>query len=94
MEGNSPAEKAGFQVGDVLLKLGGHEVNDPGALETLVNQSPVEEDVTLRVSRGDSVFDVKVQMASKGGTGPETERVWRSDPSRTRAGWLTAGRAD
>ena len=91
VEGNSPAEKAGFQVGDVLLKLGGHEVNDPGALETLVNQSPVEEDVTLRVSRGDSVFDVKVQMASKGGTGPETERVWRSDPSRTRAGWLTAG---
>jgi hypothetical protein len=91
VEGNSPAEKAGFQVGDVLLELGGHEVNDPEALETLVNQSPVGEDVTLRASRGDSVFDVKVQFASKGGTGPETERVWRSDPSRTRAGWLTVG---
>jgi len=91
VEGNSPAENAGFQVGDVLLEIGGHEVNDPGALETLVDQSPVEEDVTLRVSRGDSVFDVKVQLASKGGTGPESQRVWRSDPSRTRAGWLTVG---
>ena len=91
VEGNSPAENAGFQVGDVLLKIGDQEVNDPRALEALVDQSPVEEDVTLRVSRGDSVFDVKVQLASKGSTGPEAERVWRSDPSRTRAGWLTVG---
>ncbi|MDP6940033.1 MAG: PDZ domain-containing protein, partial [Planctomycetota bacterium] len=79
---NSPAEKADFQVGDVVLKIGAHDVNDPGALESLVNQSPVDEDVTLRVSRGDSVFDVKVRLVSKGGTESESERVWVSDPSR------------
>ncbi len=91
VEGNSPAEMAGFQVGDVLLKIGEHEVNDPGALETLVNQSPVEEDLTMQVSRGDSVFDVKVRLDAKGEIGQKAERVWRSDPSRTRAGWLTVG---
>lgn len=88
---NSPAEQAGFQVGDVLLTVGAQEVNDPSALKTLVQRATAEVDLTLRASRGDSVFDVQVRLVSKGSAAPEAERVWRSDPSRTRAGWLTAG---
>lgn|GEM_PF-934636 len=88
---NSPAAQAGFKVGDVLLQVGEFEVNDPGALDTLIDQAAVGVDLTLRASRGDSAFDVHVQLVSEGTAGPAADLVWRRDPARTRAGWLTAG---
>lgn len=88
---DSPAAAAGVQVGDVLLAWNETPVDDPGTLAALLSDGPGAAE--LRVRRGDSVFEFEVGL-----TGREQplsfqppRLAWRSDPARSRAGWL-AGR--
>lgn len=85
---NSPAEVGGVQVGDVLLALGGTEVDDPGALEGLLRGQEPGAEVELQVQRGDTVFAVPVTLGgSAAGEGAGAEVLWRVDPARTGVAW-------
>lgn len=88
----SPAAQAGLTVGDVLLALGEARVDDPGTLSALLRGARPGAELELEVRRGDSVFRVPVRLRPPAGEAPgEALLVWRSDPARSRAGWL-AGR--
>lgn len=87
---SSPAAAAGFQVGDVVLGWGGSEVDDPEALETLLQRAPAGAEIRVRVQRDDTVFEVPVQLRAEEATGGgEVEVLQRLDPARSRAGWVT-----
>ena len=86
---NSPAASAGLRQGDIVLALGGQDVNDPGTLDALLHGADLGAPTRLRVRRGDAVFDLEVQLEERtAGTGAAT-LAWRADPARSRAGWLT-----
>jgi S1-C subfamily serine protease len=87
---NSPAAAAGVVPGDVVLALNGRAVNDPAALDALVEARAAGERVELDVQRGDSVFTVPVVLAaSRGGPAEPAELSHRLDPARSQAGWAT-----
>ncbi len=87
---NSPAAAAGVRIGDVVLKFGASDVNDPDTLESLLQRAEASSQVTLEIQRGDSVFSVPVTIGAESGEQkvPVTVR-YRMDPSRSRAGWST-----
>lgn len=85
----SPAAEAGIQIGDVLLKLDGVEVNDPGGLENLVAALEPGREIQAQVQRGDSGFALPLTLRARSGAGTSNvERLWRADPARSQAGWL------
>lgn len=87
----SPAQQAGIRTGDVLLAWEGESVPDPTALEQLLAVADVEVETRLEVQRGDSVFEVGVQLRPREAAAGPARLLWRADPARSRAGWL-AGR--
>lgn len=88
---DSPAAQAGIQVGDVVLIFDGTELNDPGALESLVQGSQADVETRLSVQRDDTVFDVPVRLrASAGGDLAEVEVLHHVDRSHSLAGWADA----
>ncbi|GAB4361458.1 MAG: serine protease MucD [Gammaproteobacteria bacterium] len=48
---DSPAEKAGFEVGDVILEFDGEKVHNSSQLPPLVGQTPVDREVVVKVLR-------------------------------------------
>jgi hypothetical protein len=85
----SPAAEAGFQIGDVLLKLDGQEVNDPGALRAMLEKLDGTADVALDVQRGDSGFRLNVRPRGATGSAEPAELMWRKDTARSLASWHT-----
>jgi serine protease Do len=57
---NSPAEKAGLQVGDVVVRFDGKEVPTSSALPPLVGASPVNKPRKVEVVRGGRIQEVTV----------------------------------
>ena len=88
---SSPAAAAGFRVGDVVRAFAGHEVNDPAALDNLLEATAAgPEPVEVLVQRDDSVFAVPVVLRRAGVDVEGTARlVHRLDPARSRAAWRT-----
>lgn len=87
---NSPAAGVGVEPTDILLALDGEAVNDPAALDARVAARKGGEWVTLEVQRGDTVFEMKVELATAGGNQvTEPNVLYRLDPSRSSAGWAT-----
>ena len=86
---NSPAARSGVVPGDVLLALDERPVDDPGALDALVQRAGSGTRVVLSVLRGDTAFDVPVVLTSAGGAIEPPEPRYRIDPLRSRAGWTT-----
>ena len=86
----SPAQAAGLRVGDVLLAWEDIPVDDPETLEALLAAVDRSARPVLQVRRADSVFAVSVQLEAKA---PDVEGdvplLWRADPTRSLAGWLT-----
>lgn len=86
----SPAKRAGVQVGDVLLRWDDVALDDPETLAALLSRAQGGEQPTLHIRRGDSVFDVPIELrARETSTVGQAELAWRIDPARSRAGWLT-----
>lgn len=48
---DSPAENAGFKVGDVILEFNGHQVQNSSQLPPMVGQTGVDRDVPVKVLR-------------------------------------------
>lgn len=86
----SPAAAAGLRIDDVILDLDGTELAVPEDLQALLDQHSGEGAVTLTVQRGDTAFEVQVELM--GGTGPAVAPIERFvvDPARTLGAWGTS----
>jgi serine protease Do len=58
----SPAEQAGLQPGDVILKFDGRDVSNFRALRTLVAGAPLDKQVELQIVRNGKPLSVKTQI--------------------------------
>ena len=59
---NSPAEAAGLQVGDVILRFNGKEIRNSSVLPAMVGTSPVNKDAELAVIRDGDSTRIKVKI--------------------------------
>jgi serine protease Do len=64
VEPDSPGNKAGLKVGDVITQLNGHTVNDAGALQVEVGQQKPGATIKLGVIRNGKDENVAVTLAS------------------------------
>lgn len=60
---DSPAAKAGIQVGDVILEFNGKEITHSSSLPPLVGRSPVGENAKVKVLRDGKTKVIKVLIA-------------------------------
>jgi serine protease Do len=58
----SPSEKAGLQVGDVILEFNGTPINTSSELPPLVGRANVDEPATLKILRNGKQSQVKVNI--------------------------------
>ncbi|MDX1528827.1 MAG: PDZ domain-containing protein, partial [Gammaproteobacteria bacterium] len=68
---DSPAEKAGFQVGDIVLEFGGRHVNRSSELPPIVGSTQVGERVPVQILREGKSRTLKVLIAEL----PEEEEL-------------------
>ena len=66
VENDSPADKAGLKVGDVITDLNGKEVNDAGELQMLVGQKEPGTKVDLKVIRDGKPQSLAVTLGTFG----------------------------
>jgi serine protease Do len=59
----SPAAKAGFQPGDVIVELDGHPVTKENDLPRLVAATPIGQDVAVKVIRNDQPVTLTAKVA-------------------------------
>ena len=62
---NSPAEKGGLLVGDVIVGFGGEAVDDPESLVTRLRGNKVGAAVPITVIRGTTAVDVTVTVSER-----------------------------
>ena len=58
----SAGDKAGLKDGDIILEVNGIKIGRAGSLSTLIGEYKVDEEITLKVARGDKEIDVKVTL--------------------------------
>jgi len=73
---DSPALKAGLQVGDVILSFNGMEVTRSSALPPLVGRAPVGRDAMVEVLRDGQRMEIPVRIAEL----PEDDQIARTTP--------------
>ncbi len=64
---DSPAEKAGFQAGDVIYKVEGREIHDYQDLVRTLNYYDPEDEVKIEYSRKGSKKSIEVKLGKKDG---------------------------
>jgi len=64
VESDSPAEKAGLKVGDVVLEYNGERVEGMEQFGRMVRETPAGRKVTLQISRGGALQTVTAVIAS------------------------------
>jgi len=81
---DSPAAKAGIKRGDVIVRYDGKKVKDMQALPRLVAETPVGEEVSLRVVRGGEKKTLEVTIGElKSGASP---RAKAGEPEQSKLG--------
>lgn len=76
----SPAEDAGLQKGDVILKLNGVPVNNPREVQTIVEQLDVDKNYPVDIVRSGSRQTLSVPMRAMPQNYSLTQRVPMFDP--------------
>ncbi len=61
----SPAEKAGLQAGDIILELNGERIDSEHTLASIIQKYEVDSEITLKVFRKESEFEVKVKLEER-----------------------------
>jgi len=64
VEENSPADQAGLKVGDVVVKVNGHEIKVSSAFRRWVEEAQPGETLNLEINRGGKVLSLKVKLAA------------------------------
>lgn len=82
-----PAEAAGIQVGDVILRVNDMAINTPDAL-TALQQSGQDNPFQFELRRGTTVFAATV-IGRQVSSNPAPQELYRLDPLATRAGYRT-----
>jgi serine protease Do len=67
---NSPAEKHGFEVGDIVTKFNGHEITRSSNLPPVVGLTPVGKNVDVEILRNGKVKSLEIRI----GELPEEEQ--------------------
>lgn len=62
---DTPAEKAGIKVGDVILRVNGSEIKDRDQLIYRVQEIPVGEEISIQISRDAKILELKATLAQK-----------------------------
>ena len=57
-----PADKAGLQVGDIIIEIDGNSALEPNDVERLINKKRPNESVSIKILRGPRTLDRKVVM--------------------------------
>jgi serine protease Do len=73
VEGNSPAAKAGFKVGDLITALNGKEVSDAGDLQVKVGQTAPGTTIKLQVMRDGKNMELPITLEKMGARNGEEE---------------------
>ena len=81
VEPGGPAERAGIAANDVILAFNGTIIADPNELRWLASLAGVGNTATVRLARGERVFDVRVVLA------PLPEASDDDDPRRSLPGF-------
>ncbi|WP_018870154.1 MULTISPECIES: DegQ family serine endoprotease [unclassified Thioalkalivibrio] len=78
VQADSPAEKAGFEAGDVILRFNGLDVPNSSALPPIVGRTPVGSEVEVDIRRGseDKTLEVTIEAL------PEDVAERRSAPAQ------------
>jgi serine protease Do len=63
----SAAEKAGIKVGDVIVKLDGHELKEYAELPALIRSREPGDEVEIEVRRGEEAVKLKATLGRHGG---------------------------
>ena len=63
IEDDGPAKDSDLQVGDVIIKFNGTDVETMSELNNLKNESEIGDTVTLTVSRGNEELDIQITLA-------------------------------
>jgi serine protease Do len=63
----SAAEKAGIQVGDLILKLDGHELKEYAELPALIRSREPGDEVEIEVRRGEETLKIEATLGRFGG---------------------------
>ena len=66
VEADSPASKAGLQIGDVITAVDGHNVNDAGELQVVIGQKQPGTKVNLTVMRDGKTMTIPVTLEELG----------------------------
>src|SRR5205823_3933846 len=59
---DSPADKAGIQQGDVLVKADGQRINEQDQLSTIISKKKVGDTITISLFRGNKTMDVNASL--------------------------------
>ena len=62
VQGGSPAEKAGFETGDVILSFNGIEIPNSSALPPIVGRTPVGTEAEVQIRRGEETLTLEVTI--------------------------------
>src|SRR5215470_5657571 len=71
VEADSPASKAGLQIGDVITEIDGHKVNDAGELQVLIGQKQPGTKINLTVLRDGKTMTLPVSLEELGSRNAE-----------------------
>ena len=86
---DSPADKAGIKVGDVILKFGGEGIKKMRDLPKVVADTPADSIVTIDVWRDGKTHDLSVKVGESQPTEP-TELAKNMEPSQGKLGLALA----
>lgn len=79
---DSPAVKAGFKAGDVIVEFDAHSIGKPSDLSRLVAQTPVGRSATVQVLRDGKPLTLTAQIAEL----PEPQQVAEAGADREKLG--------
>ncbi len=78
---DSPADKAGVKVGDVIVAVNGRRLRDPNALRTMVGNMPPGARVKLDIRRDDDEKSVTVELGRRADIIPDNTEGGEVAPS-------------
>jgi serine protease Do len=62
---SSPAARAGFQVGDIILEANGERIQDESALIALMDEAKAGDQIVMKVMRDRKIIEIKLRLEKR-----------------------------